>query len=395
MSTTLDNQVECILQGLFSPDVHKPDEKAVIKDSLGKLTRGGCPTSAYDDKGNKKWITSAGEYIQGVYVGMPDDEYHQIKGMYSSSAIKRFALDPHEGEAYFNGKKKFEVTPQLKRSLNAGHLLHGLLLEPNLSDYNVVTERTVEQITQSGGVVIVGHKELKSYIKDHDLPRGKSIADRLDYAKKFNPNIIYYPEYLEKVSSVSGKRYLCRNDFNRVNECADHIKNTYLYKRNFENQGYNELTIIVFDPKHQVWIKARLDRVTSKRNPQNNEMENFLLDIKSIHTLTESQINRDLEDKLYSIQGAFYHYAAKLIGFKLVQDQFALLFIEWDNYIRYQLVELSDTAWKDSVKYMHEIYEDMVHWMKSKDPKKSLNESGIVIVNPKFYKLKRRVRVET
>lgn len=135
--------------------------------------------------------------------------------------------------------------------------------------------------------------------------------------------------------------------------------------------------------------------MTSKRNPQSHELENFLLDVKTIHSLTDSQINRDLEDKLYSIQGAFYHYAAKLISFKLVEDQFALLFIEWDEYQRYQLVELADTAWKESVTYMHEIYEDMVKWMKNRKPKPSLNESGIMIANPKFYKLQRRVRSET
>ncbi|AIW22473.1 hypothetical protein F0267_02180 [Vibrio coralliilyticus] len=392
MSVVLDNQVDCILQGLISPTANV---KGALKDAFGNLTRGGTPVSAFDRNGKKNWITETGEYIQGVYVDMPDHEYHAIKGMFSSSGIKKFALDPHDGEAYMDGKKELAITPQLERSFNAGHLLHGLLLEPHQKDYNVITERTAKDIAKSGGVVIADHSELQKYLADNDLPKGKSIADRVAYAKEFNANVIYYPDYLDKVSSIKGKRYLCNDDWKKVHECAKVVKESILYKRNFENQGYSELTIIVFDSKHQVWIKARLDRVTSKRNPQSHELENFLLDVKTIHSLTDSQINRDLEDKLYSIQGAFYHYAAKLISFKLVEDQFALLFIEWDEYQRYQLVELADSAWKESVSYMHEIYEDMVKWMKNRKPKPSLNESGIMVANPKFYKLQRRVRSET
>ncbi|CAH1583242.1 conserved hypothetical protein [Vibrio jasicida] len=392
MSVVLDNQVDCILQGLISPTANV---KGALKDAFGNLTRGGTPVSAFDRNGKKNWITETGEYIQGVYVDMPDHEYHAIKGMFSSSGIKKFALDPHDGEAYMDGKKELAITPQLERSFNAGHLLHGLLLEPHQKDYNVITERTAKDIAKSGGVVIADHSELQKYLADNDLPKGKSIADRVAYAKEFNANVIYYPDYLDKVSSIKGKRYLCNDDWKKVHECAKVVKESILYKRNFENQGYSELTIIVFDSKHQVWIKARLDRVTSKRNPQSHELENFLLDVKTIHSLTDSQINRDLEDKLYSIQGAFYHYAAKLISLKLVEDQFALLFIEWDEYQRYQLVELADSAWKESVSYMHEIYEDMVKWMKNRKPKPSLNESGIMVANPKFYKLQRRVRSET
>ena len=268
-------------------------------------------------------------------------------------------------------------------------------LEPHLKDYNVITERTVQDIAKSGGVVIAGHTELQKYLADNDLPKGKSIADRVAYAKEFNANVIYYPDYLDKVLSMSGKRYLCNEDWCKVHECASVVKESLLYKRNFHSQGFSELTIIVFDSSNQVWIKASLDRVTSKRNPQSQELENFLLDVKTIHLLTDSQINRDLEDKLYSIQGAFYHYAAELINFNLVKDQFALLFIEWGEYQRYQLVELTDSAWKESVIYMREFCEDMVKWMKNRKPEPSLNESGIMVVNPKFYKLQRRVQSET
>ena len=248
MSVVLDNQVDCILQGLISPTANV---KGALKDAFGNLTRGGTPVSAFDRNGKKNWITETGEYIQGVYVDMPDHEYHAIKGMFSSSGIKKFALDPHDGEAYMDGKKELAITPQLERSFNAGHLLHGLLLEPHQKDYNVITERTAKDIANSGGVVIADHSELQKYLADNDLPKGKSIADRVAYAKEFNANVIYYPDYLDKVSSIKGKRYLCNDDWKKVHECAKVVKESILYKRNFENQGYSELTIIVFDSKHQ------------------------------------------------------------------------------------------------------------------------------------------------
>lgn len=116
MSAVLDSQVESILEGLNTPNV-----KGAFKDAFGNLTRGGSPVSAYDRNGKKNWISDTGEYIQGVYVGMPEAEYHLIKGMYSSSAIKKFALDPHDGEAYMIGLKELTITPQLERFFNAGH----------------------------------------------------------------------------------------------------------------------------------------------------------------------------------------------------------------------------------------------------------------------------------
>jgi len=371
---------------------------SVSRDSTGKLTRWSNPCFAYSADGQPAWVSKEGEPIQGVYVDLPDLEYHQLSNMISSSALKLFASDPHEGECRYRGTPdESSISPQLKRAWNCGHLLHGLLLEPERMDYGVISESSALELRQKGAVVIEDHDSLKKYLSDNYLDRGKSIAERIDIARCFNRNVVYYPNYVSKVSEQEkrGKRYICSEDRHRVETCASLVKNTDIYKYNFENSGYSELTIIVFDPSSNMWIKARLDRVSVKRDRRTQKLERFLLDVKTIHTLSPDQIYKDIEQKLYSIQGAFYHYAAQLIGFELVQDEFALLFIEWDRHIRYQLVELSDKGWADSVSYMHEVYEDMVIWLNSQNNKACLNATGIMIVNPTFFKLKKRVRVET
>lgn len=352
----------------------------------GIATYGGKPIEAVIN-GKKMWLADDGGLIQGVYLNLPEQDYHAIKDVYSSSGLKKFATDAHVGEeAYYGVAETKEPSPLLQRSFNAGHLIHGLILEPHLNDYGIRTPQTMKELEDDGYFVIENHDDLKTFIKVNQLKAGTKIDDKVVAAKEIVPSLIYYPHYLDGLKNNTSSRFLNREDYNNCLSVAEKFKETEIYKKNFEKGGYSELTIIAFDPERGVWCKARLDRV--------NDLK-MMLDLKTIHTLSVEQIRRDIEDKLYAIQGAFYHHVAELAGFDLVQNSFALTFIEWDLFQRFQLVEISDRGWKASLCYMHEIFDDFVDWIWTTENKNSINYSATLVIDPTYYKLSRRIRVQS
>lgn len=357
----------------------------VVDKFTGKLTHGKEPINAFDLDGKKNWISANGELITGVFLDMPAAEYHKIKAV-SSSLIKRMAFDPQGAEKYWRGEEEHEMTPQRRRAYNSGHLLHGLILEPDI-DHGVVAPLSLELLAKkTGNVVIENHDNLKKYLNDNGLPKGKNIADRVAIAVEHS-SIIFYPYYLDdfKQRENRGERTLSLEDFNRVTEAVDTFKTSTAFKLDYENGGYSELTVIAYDTERECYVKARIDRITD---------DGLMRDLKTIHTLSEDDIRRDLETRLYMVQGAFYHYVCNLIGFDFVKpNEFGLTFIEWDQTIRFQTVEVDRGSWDSSVGFMLEIFDDLMVWLGTDIKKNSLNKSQSLVLNLSYYKLKRRPRV--
>lgn len=358
-------------------------------EKSGQFSFGSEPLDCAEFGEEKPWYEAqSGMLVEGVYVNMPESEYHKIKAV-SSSFLKTFALNPHEAEAKFKGESTCEITPQLKRSFDGGKLAHAILLEPEKVDADFTQIPIPDELRKNGKIVLESHEALKEYLAEHKLAKGTTIAQRVSIATEHNGELIYYPTYLTNFQEMESDKSVIENeDWKRISEVCDKIKESPVGLSTLDlTEGYSELTLIAYDKEEEVWVKARLDRVTGK---------NMLLDIKTIHTLSAPQIMRDLEDRLYSIQGSFYHFVAELIGFEMESECFALLFLEWLNHPRFQLVELSDESWLQSRKYMHEIYSDAAHWLKQHDMlKNGLNYSSTLVVAPRFYNLQKRVRVNT
>ncbi len=353
----------------------------------GVATWGSEPIEAFQN-GKKAWLDDQGQLVQGIYVNMPDSEYHAIKGCLSSSCIKRFAFDPQGGYDYFTGNvEKKEISPQLKRSMTAGNLIHGHILEPWLKHYNITTTQTIEELQQAGHKVIENHDALKKIMLDYDIKGGnKKIADKVEIVRtEVDSSYVYYPDYIESVKDTPNVKFLERTDYDRSVKAAQVFVDSHLYEQNYRKCGYNELTIIAYDEETGLWLKARIDRVDHK---------NRMLDLKTIHTLSEAQVRRDLEEKLYTIQGAFYKRVADLAGFYL-EDRFGLTFIEWDECIRYGNSYITDRSWEQSKSFEQEIYHDFVDWHRTAEQKNSLNYSGEMMMELSFYKLSRRPRVNS
>ena len=347
----------------------------------------GCePIEAYQNN-KKAWLSDDGNLVQGIYVNMPDNEYHAIKKCVSSTALKAAAYDPEEGENKYLGNQKVkEPSVILERAYAAGHLIHGKILEPWLDDYNVETTRTIAELQLFGHNVIENHTQLKEFLAKHDVKIGqKTIQLKVDLAKEVDTNILYMPHYLDSVKGNSKKRYLCREDYDKCIDVVTKFKGSHLYTHNYKHRGYSELTIIAYDDANEIWVKARIDRIDHK---------NRMLDIKTIHTLSQQQIQRDIDDRLYCLQGAFYHRVARLAGLVL-EDLFALTFIEWDEKQRFTRVEITDRGWQISKEFENDVYLDFIDWIRTSENKDSLNYSGVIHIEPSTYRLSRRVRVNS
>lgn len=347
----------------------------------GINSRSGVPINAYN--GNvPNWCDSNGSLIQGVYIDMPEKEYHLITAV-SSTGIKTFANNPHKAEKMANGDLDFEISPQLKLAFDAGHYLHGLLLEPHKADHGVSILSEPDELRARGLTVLESNDDLKQFIDDKYLQSGKTIQERIDIIQSNYKGVIYYPHYrIEQENKNS--RLLTRETATKIENTVKDIQQSKTHGRLFDG-GYSELTIIAYDESRGEWVKARLDKVTA---------DNKLIDVKTIYDLSVGQITRDIDQKLYSIQGAFYHYVARLAGFNLEQDVFGLLFVEWDTYQRSLLVEIGDIGWQKSIKYMHEIFDDYVGWMRSKVVKSSITQTETIMIEPRLFDLSRRVRTE-
>lgn len=341
--------------------------------------RSGEPIEAYNEN-VANWYDKDGTLIQGVYLNMPEVEYHRIPA-YSSTGIKTFADNPHKAENIANGDQTFSISPQLKKSFDTGHYLHSLLLEPNRTNSDVVILPTAEELKKAGKFVLENNEQLKAYLEAHNLENGATISERIKIAQQYRNNVIYYPFFVKELNDKSN-RILTQNEADKIKLAVKDINQSETSSKLFSG-GYSELTIIAFDHDRGVWVKARLDKVTKNK---------MLIDLKTIHNLTMPQIYRDLEDKLYSIQGAFYHHVARLAEFELVPDVFGLFFVEWDEYQRSVLVEISEEGWQLSIKYMHEIFDDFVAWMNCSVKKSSITKEASINVNPRLYNLKKRVR---
>lgn len=371
---------------IFNAAPAQTKQEPHICSRSNRYTFGSKPVKAIQN-GQKQWLAPTGELIQGVYLDMPADDYHRIKAV-SSSLVKKFAFDPHKAERYWTGKDEFKITPQLKRSFNAGHMFHGLVLEPHV-DHGVIAPVDFETLEKStNSTVLLDHAALKKHIEVHGLRKGKTIAERVEIAKDHKSDLIYYPQYLDdfKRRDEQGERVLDLKDYMKVEDAVKVFKGTNLYKVDYEKGGYSELTIIAFDTERDCYVKARIDRITS---------DNLMRDLKTIHSMTEANMRNELETRLYFIQGAFYHYCCDLIGFDVVADSFSVTFVEWDDEIRFQNVSVTERTWSASKTYMLEIFDDLVLWLGDKVKKTSLNHSQSLTMQLGYYKLSRRPRVES
>lgn len=361
-------------------------EPKMTVTTTGVQTWGNEPIEAYQS-GKQAWVSDDGELIQGIYVNMPDKEYHSIKGCISSSCLKKFAFNPQEGYSYYNGDcKTKEMSSKLQRAMNAGHLIHGHVLEPWITDYGVNKPLTIDELNGKGYKVLADHEALKAEMEQYELKGGnRKIEDKLKLLRtEIDDSYLYYPDYLDEVKAKSS-RYLDKEDYDRAIKAAEVFSESHLYNRNYKRGGYSELTIIAYCEDTGMWLKARIDRVDDK---------NRMLDLKTIHTLSAYQMKHEIEDRLYSIQGAFYYRVARLAGFEL-QDLFAITFIEWDEYIRFVNAIITERSWEKSKVYEEEIFYDFVDWHRTAEQKNSLNYSGEVMLDLSFFKLSQRRRVNS
>ncbi|AZL83429.1 hypothetical protein EIJ81_00755 (plasmid) [Aliivibrio salmonicida] len=354
----------------------------------GVETWGSTVIDAYNSLGEKNFIDQNGQPIAGVYRNMSNADYHAIEAI-SSSILKEFAFDPSAAKETLLRKKNRlgnkEFSPVTMRAMAVGSLVHTLVLEPHKlrDEYEIEPSR----LDYSSMTILEGNEELKGYIENNTLKKGASIKERKKIILQFNPFVIFWDDLISSMKrrvDKFQKTYITLDDYEKAQLLAKKILSSELGKQLFSNSE-NELSIIAYDYNCFEFVKCRYDAITKKK---------MAVDIKTIHTLSSKQIGRDMEERLYQIQGAFYQYVSHLIDFDIVFDEFAYLFCEWDNHQRFILIELDDVTWSESKTFMNEIYMDFLYWKNNLCFDDSLNKSQTAVIKLSNYSLRKRVRIQ-
>ncbi|MUJ20344.1 PD-(D/E)XK nuclease-like domain-containing protein [Aliivibrio fischeri] len=342
---------------------------------------------AYDLFGNKNFLDSNGQPIAGVYRNMSNSDYHAIEAI-SSSILKEFAFDPSAAKDILKNKSKNlagkTFSAATERSIAVGSLVHTLVLEPH--KLNEEYEIEPNRLNYASMTILENNDDLKEYIENNGLKKGITIKERKQIILQFNPCVIFWDDLIAAMKrrvETLNKKYITLEDYEKALILSKKILSSELGKQLFDNSE-NELSIIAYDYNSFEFVKCRYDAITKKR---------MAVDIKTIHTLSSKQIGRDMEERLYQIQGAFYQYVSELIDFDIVLDEFAYLFCEWDNYQRFILIEIDDVSWAESQTFMNEIYSDFLYWKNNLCFDDSLNESQTAVIKLSNYALRKRVRI--
>lgn len=297
---------------------------------------------AYDQTGQPNFIDQNGEIKEGIYLGLPNDVYHQIDAL-SSSKFKVFLDTPAKYHRMYLSDISRKRTLAQKRTFDAGLLGHELVLEPEHvheryfrdivpSDYpNALT--TAEQLKdklESLNLKKTGKKmELAKRLSDYDS--SIEIFDILrlqNYEKQGQPTSIKIDG--EDVTIYGGKipvDGVVWDDAHRFRDTVRGHREANLHLKN----GLPEVTFIARDPITGLLLKAKFDWL---------KFDNWAVDLKSTQSTHPEKFKYQIMDLKYDAQQEFYKLVAKLLGVEIQKFIFvAAEYINADICQPYELPE--------------------------------------------------------
>lgn len=246
-------------------------------------------------------------YKEGIYFGMPEEEYHEIP-YFSRSMAEYMNVDAEEAwyHSPHNPNKPIEEpSPQMK----LGTAVHSMLLEPDVFENLYVTKPTYQDF--SGKVILDKNAEIQDFLGQVGE---KKTGKKEDLINRALP-------YLDPKTHVIWDNVM--SEFNR--EIAEHGKrelNEYEVdvlggiKKSFEKrkevkkilqEGYPEVTIIWKDEETGVMCKCRLDWV---RIQAIGEVKTFSMKYKK---RLEKAMKDTINYERYNVQFSVYQDALENI----------------------------------------------------------------------------------
>lgn len=193
---------------------------------------------------------------QGLYVGMPNEVYHDSEGVSKSS------LDLiHRSPAHYYHRSPYVPS----RAMEIGTAIHTAILEPDAYETDYV-------------------------LLDVDARTAS--------------------EYKQAVKAVGSGRVLVKKEWQHVEGVATAVAMDPHAGPLFEGEGHNELSVIV-ENEHGITLRCRFDRLLKRGDRW------LAVDLKKTRDARPDKFSRSVTDYRYHVQVAWYSRVAALAGIDL------------------------------------------------------------------------------
>lgn len=325
---------------------------------------------AYDKKGNANFLGSNGEIKEGIYLGVPNDVYHSLPAL-SSSSIKKFMESPAKYYREYRSSISRKRTLTQKRTLDAGTYGHELCLEPegfydryfrdlvpsDVPDALHTLTEIEEALLDAGLSAKEGKSEKKArcarLLPSINVDELKTIADidkvfdsnglnksesKLDKAHRLlsvKPDAVVF-DYVfthnrEKHGAVTQHIDAQNEPFVLFgNKCpidgvvwddAHRVKQTVVAHTEgstYLTYGLPEVTIFARCPLTGMMLKVKYDWL---------RFDDSAVDVKTTLSAAPTEFKRQLFKLYYDIQSSFYMYTASLVDIHVTN--FCFLAVEY------------------------------------------------------------------
>lgn len=317
---------------------------------------------AYDLNDQPTWLDSNGELINGIYLGMPNDVYHDLPCL-NSSKLKCFAKSPaHYYREYVQNKGVRSTSKQQQATFDLGSYTHELILEGdvfysrhfklhNKKEYPDALH-TIAQlkeyckanglgtdgsrialiqriILQNAQAPVFEHMQLLN-IKDNVSKQ--SFDDAMKKAEEaLKKRIFTAGELLEHASDCLDKNPIEAQLWDKAHDSLAVVRKDDYANAILQN-GQPEVTVIADCPLTTYKLKVRFDWLTNDGLP---------VDLKTTRTCEFRKLSYQFLDLRYDLQAAFYMYVGKLAGLPL-PDIFPFVCVESNEADIAEVILLDD-----------------------------------------------------
>lgn len=246
---------------------------------------------------------------EGIYFGMPAEEYHAAPGL-SHSGMRALAISPLE---YWHQHLRPGRTPEAPTPAQGfGTALHCRLLEPAEFPRRYARRLNPDDYPDALDTV----DDLKAWLQARGQPTThKRKQELIDRVRGCDPTARIWAEVqAEYVVENHQKELLSDDDWQRLEESASVARADPLID-SVLSDGAAEVSVFVRDPETDVLLKCRLDYLT----PQ------LTVDVKSFSLSRMKSLHRTICDQIYHEryfeQAVFYHDLRALALAKLAAGQ--------------------------------------------------------------------------
>lgn len=326
--------------------------------------------SAYRADGTPAWLTQNNEPIEGIYLGIPNVDYHAIDAI-SSTVIKDASkMSLSEVKKKHFGNQPFNQTPAMLK----GELVHEACLEPELfensrfrlvsksdfpdaldqvKDLKALLKQNAEPISGSKAELIerivgIGHEDKlleTQLIKAYRNGAGDEATDEV--ITRMNEGVYKSidegfsdPEIIAKCD----KKPVPAKLYDEVIRCQVSVSQHEIAKQLLD-YGEPEVSLIAFDEEENRFIKCRFDYLS---------YDGAGIDVKTASNVSPKGFKKAIRDYRYDIQQVHYTRVAELLNIDIVV--FAFIGIDTTNCSDVVVYEINDLSMQKAFADYHKAY---------------------------------------